>query len=60
MLIELGDKVKIFNDYKFIDRTMGGSGNFEILIDTKEPDGVKTVKFVKTLERIQNFALSRD
>ncbi len=59
-LVAFGDKTQVFHDYKMIDRIMGGTGNFEILLDSKEPDGVKTLRFVRTLEKIQNFANTRD
>ncbi|MDY6933960.1 MAG: MMPL family transporter [Spirochaetota bacterium] len=59
-LAVLGEKMKVFQDYKFVDSTMAGSGNFEILLDTKKRDGVKTLQSVQTLEKIQNFANSQD
>ncbi len=55
-----GDKIKIFNDSKFVDKKMGGTGNFEVLLDSQKADGIKTLRFVQTLEKIQHFANSRD
>lgn len=60
MLMEMGDKIQIYRDYKFIDKIMGGTGNFEVLVSSKNPDGVKTRKFTETLEKIQRFAESED
>jgi len=59
-LEEYGPRVKTYHDYKFVDKIMGGAENFEILLDSKTPDGVKTLQFVQTLEKIQTFADSQD
>ncbi len=59
-LEEYGDRVTVYHDYKFVDTIMGGSENFEILLDSKSPDGVKTLKFIETLDKIQQFADSQD
>ncbi len=59
-LMTLGKRVKLFNDFKFVDETMGGTGNFEILMKSNKPDGAKTLQFVQTLEKIQAFADSQD
>ncbi len=55
-----GEEVKMFNDFKFVDKTMGGSANFEVLLDSGNADGIKTFQFVRTLEKIQNFVNSED
>ncbi len=59
-LEEIGDSAKIYQDYRFVDDKMGGSGNFELLLNSGEPDGVKTLQFAKTLEKIQSFIDSKD
>lgn len=59
-LEEYGPRVKTYHDYKFVDTVMGGSENFEILLNSKIPDGVKTLQFVETLEKIQKFADSQN
>jgi predicted RND superfamily exporter protein len=59
-LEEYGPRVKTYHDYKFVDDIMGGSENFEILLHSKTPDGVKTLEFVQTLEKIQRFADAQD
>jgi predicted RND superfamily exporter protein len=59
-LDKLGDNMEVVSDYKFVDKTMGGSGNFEILFSSNSPDGVKTAQFVQTLEKIQSFADDQD
>ena len=59
-LMVFGDKIKTFHDFQFVDKTMGGTGNFEVLLDSKRPDGIKTVKFIETLDKIQNFANTQD
>ncbi len=56
----LGDKVKMAQDVKLIDKTMGSTGSFEIVLDSKKPDGIKTEKFLKTLEKIQEYADSQE
>ncbi len=53
---QFGDDVPMVNDFKFVDKTMGGTCNFEVLLDSKKADGVKTLQFIQTLEKIQNFA----
>ncbi|MDY6933007.1 MAG: MMPL family transporter [Spirochaetota bacterium] len=55
----LGDNMKVVRDYKFIDKIMGGSDNFEILLHSNKKEGVKTYEFIQTLEKIQNFADSK-
>ncbi len=59
-LMQLGDKIQIYKDSKFIDEVMGGSGNFEILLESKEAEGIKTAKFMRTLEKIQKYVNSHD
>ncbi len=59
-LEEIGDSAKIFWDYRFVDENMGGSGNFELILNSGKPDGVTSLRYVKTLEKIQNFADSKD
>lgn len=56
MLDMLGEKTQLYQNLKFVDKTMAGSGNFEIVLDSKRPDGVKKLQFVETLEKVQNFA----
>lgn len=56
----LGDEIEITKDMIKIDETLGSSGNFEILLESKEPEGIKTVKFTDTLEKIQAFADSKE
>ncbi len=58
-LEELGDNTKVFRDYQFVDKTIGGSGSFEVILDSGKPEGVKTLKFIQILEKIQNFADSQ-
>ncbi len=60
VLMQLGDKIQLFRDFKFVDKTMGGTASFEVLLDSKEADGVKTLQFAQTLEKIQNFASKED
>ncbi len=60
LLLFFGDRVKMFNDSKFVDKTMGGTGNFEILLESKRTDGVKKLQFIQTLEKIQDFADTQD
>jgi hydrophobe/amphiphile efflux-3 (HAE3) family protein len=55
-----GDEIGVFQDYKFVDATMAGSANFEILLHSRRTDGVSTVRFVDTLEKIQDYADSQD
>ncbi len=55
-----GDKIKMFHDAKFVDKTMSGTSNFEVLLYSEKTDGIKTLRFVQTLEKIQRFADSRD
>ncbi len=55
-----GDKLPIFHNYKFIDKIMGGTGNFEVLLQSNETEGVKTLRFVQILEMIQDFAKSKN
>ncbi len=59
-LQQFGNKIKLFNDYRFIEKIMGGTGNFEIVLDSGKAEGVKTFAFVRTLEQIQDFAVSQD
>lgn len=59
-LEQFGERIPMVHDFEFIDKTMGGTGNFEILLDSKEPEGVKTEKFMRTLEKIQTFANSQE
>jgi predicted RND superfamily exporter protein len=59
-LEEYGDRVKIYHDYKFIDKITGVSDNFEILLNSNKQDGVKTLEFVRALEKIQKFADSKN
>ncbi len=60
MLMLFGNRVKTTSDFKFVDEIMGGTSNFEILLDSKKAEGVKTLRFVQILEKIQNFANSQD
>jgi hydrophobe/amphiphile efflux-3 (HAE3) family protein len=55
-----GDEIRVFRDYKFVDATMAGSANFEILLDSNKADGVGTLRLVRTLEKIQNYADDQD
>ncbi|MDY6933287.1 MAG: MMPL family transporter [Spirochaetota bacterium] len=57
---KFGDRTKVYHDFKFVDKTMAVSASFEISLDSKKADGVRTYQFVKTLEQIQNFAESKD
>ena len=59
-LEEYGPGVKTYHDYKFVDRIMGGAENFEILLNSHTADGVKTLQFIRTLQKIQDFADSQD
>ena len=56
LLWQLGDRIKLYNDYQFVDQTMGGTGNFEVLLKAHQAEGIKTVNFLQTLEKIQHFA----
>ncbi|MDY6933286.1 MAG: MMPL family transporter [Spirochaetota bacterium] len=60
MLEQLGDSLQVTHDYEFVDKTMAGTGSFEIVLDSNKLDGVKTQKFVQILESIQKFALTQD
>jgi hydrophobe/amphiphile efflux-3 (HAE3) family protein len=55
-----GDEIDVFQDYEFVDATMAGSANFEILMDSRRADGVRTVRFARTLEKIQDYADSQE
>ncbi|MDY6933285.1 MAG: MMPL family transporter [Spirochaetota bacterium] len=54
------EKMKVVRDFRFIDKKMAGTGNFEVLLDSKKADGVKSLKFIQTLEKIQDFANDQD
>ncbi len=58
-LMQFGDKIQLFQDFKFVDKTMGGTGNFEVLLDSKNADGTKTLQFVQTLQKIQEYSDSQ-
>ncbi len=59
-LAQFGEKIELVQDFKYVDKTMGATGNFEILLDSKEPEGIKTRKFMETLQKIQAFAEAQD
>jgi hypothetical protein len=55
-----GDEITVFQDYEFVDATMAGSANFEILLDSRRADGVSTARFMHTLAKIQDYADKQD
>lgn len=55
-----GDEIEVFQDYKFVDASMAGSANFEILLDSKRADGVSTARFMQNLAKIQDYVDSQD
>ncbi len=60
MLMLFGNRVKATDDFKLVDKTMGGTSNFEVLMESKKADGIKELRFIQTLEKIQNYANSQD
>ncbi len=60
ILLAFGERVKVFNDFLFVDKTMGGTSNFEVLLESEKADGIKNVRFLKTLEKIQQFVDRQD
>ncbi len=60
ILLAFGDRVKVFHDFMFVDKIMGGTNNFEVLLESKKADGIKNIRFLKTLEKIQQFADKQD
>ncbi len=59
-LLFFGKGIKMFNDFQYVDSTMGGTGNFEVLLHSRKADGIKDHQFIQTLEKIQSFADSQD
>lgn len=47
-------KVPLRQAYDFVDERMGGSMSIEIMLDTGRTDGVKSLDFLRGLERLQN------
>ncbi len=58
-LVHFGEKIKLYRDNEIIDKTMGGTGNFEVLLKSKKADDTKSLKFIHTLEKIQGYADSQ-
>ncbi len=59
-LANFGDRIPVYHDFKFVDKTMGGTSNFEILLDSNSTDGIKRLEFIQTLQKIQDFAETKD
>ncbi|MDY6854291.1 MAG: MMPL family transporter [Thermodesulfobacteriota bacterium] len=51
-----GDSLKIKQDYDYVDKTMGGTGSFDLVIDTRKEDGVKEPRVLNAVENIQRYA----
>ncbi len=60
VLRQLGDKIEMVKDYKFVDETMGGTGNFEILLNSNKSEGIKSIQFIQIMEKIQRYAETKD
>ncbi|MCP4688333.1 MAG: MMPL family transporter, partial [Desulfobacterales bacterium] len=54
MIQVLDENFHIRKTYELVDRSMGGTGNMEILIDTGEIDGMKDPDVLTAMENIQN------
>jgi len=59
-LDEFGDKVKVKQDYHYVDKTMGGSGSFNLVFDTKKQGGIKSPEFLEALADIHEYAMKFD
>ncbi|SKA67752.1 efflux RND transporter permease subunit [Desulfobaculum bizertense] len=48
----LTKKVELRQDVDFVDARMGGSTGLEIIIDTKQPDGIKQLAVLEGMDRL--------
>ena len=59
-LDEFGDSVKTKQDYYYVDRTMGGTGSIDLMIDTRKGNGAKHPQILKAVRDIQEYAQKSD
>ncbi len=59
-LDEFGDSVKTKQDYYYVDRTMGGTGSIDLVIDTRRDNGAKYPQILKAVWDIQEYAQKSD
>ncbi len=41
--------------FEYVDSKMGGSMSIEIVVDTRQPDGIKNIDLLRQVERLQTF-----
>ncbi|MBL0716773.1 MAG: MMPL family transporter [Desulfosarcina sp.] len=55
-LAYMGDKFEVKKDIIYVDGQMGGSSTFELVFDTGKKDGVKNIKVLREIEKVEQFA----
>lgn len=55
-LAYMGDKFEVKKDIIYVDGQMGGSSTFELVFDTGKKDGVKNIKALREIEKVEQFA----
>jgi uncharacterized protein len=53
------DSVPLKSTYKLVDKYLGGTGSFEILIDTGKTDGLKSAKILNAIDKLQHHLKDR-
>jgi hydrophobe/amphiphile efflux-3 (HAE3) family protein len=51
-----GDSVKTKQDYYYVDKTMGGTGSFDLVFNTGKENGAKEPSVLNAVENIQRYA----
>ena len=54
------EKTRIRQEYDYVDRSLGGTSSFQIVVDTGEADGIFDPANLKELDRLNDWLKARD
>jgi predicted RND superfamily exporter protein len=58
MIEDFKPEIQIRQDTEFVEGKMSGNASLVFLVDSQAPDGIKDIEFMRSLEKVQEYANS--